>query len=396
MEILKYVAGNIKKRSPLFYICLFASALIFIVILHGTVFSGEITTKHGTAGQIQGIAPSYMQNFFLFVQMKKIDIRIWSILELCALLGNIYIWFYYAPIFYEKLQNLGKIFGDNEDYQKLYKDFCYWTKQWNLSVTKRNLTRKNYWIKWIYNVVWAFFFIIVVAYSSSCFSDISLSGITIIMFVLLIVSMVLLNFSSYYNCVSFVYFVMRVLNLAQENKLDYVKEFPSATYGYQELKSTADMVYIYFLLDSSLCTIAYICFLGIIPMDMTSCFYRFPRAGIIEVTFLILNGLVSWVGIALLLRTYLFRLHSSWKSSSLKAYQKEYNEIISRMKENKVRSGKKLEGQKEDITNRMERLVQDRMAMNKWEFCTSIATLAADLATAGITMDFIFKMLSLK
>ena len=127
---------------------------------------------------------------------------------------------------------------------------------------------------------------------------------------------------------------------------------------------------------------------------MNSYFYVHSGAGIFEAVFLIINGLISWIGIALLLRTYLYRLHDHWKSKSLKLYQEEYNKVKHDLAKNKTNSGKKLKGKKsiEEITNLMNQLSQDKMAMNKWEFGTSLATLIADLATAGITFDIIFKM----
>ncbi len=394
MEILKSVAGNVRKRSSRFYLWLITSFIVFIGILYGSIFSGKITPKYGYNEQMQRSELNNLYNFFFFKQIKKIDIRIWCFLEVLALLGIIYIWFYYAPIFYKKLRNLYNAFKDNKEYQNLYNHFKQWTKQFDYDISKKSPTKKSFWVKLIYNIVWLIYGITITFYTYSCFSDLSLSSITVVMFEMLIISVILLNFSSYYNCVVFVYFVMRVLKLAQKDNLDYVKELPSTTYGFQELKSTADTIYIYFLLDSALCTIAFVCFLGIVPLDMNSYFYVHSGAGIFEAVFLIINGLISWIGIALLLRTYLYRLHDHWKSKSLKLYQEEYNKVKHDLAKNKTNSGKKLKGKKsiEEITNLMNQLSQDKMAMNKWEFGTSLATLIADLATAGITFDIIFKM----
>ena len=47
MEILKSVAGNVRKRSSRFYLWLITSFIVFIGILYGSIFSGKITPKYG-------------------------------------------------------------------------------------------------------------------------------------------------------------------------------------------------------------------------------------------------------------------------------------------------------------------------------------------------------------
>ena len=96
MEILEFVEKNVRERSWLYYIWVSISVLIAIYIIMEIVVFGEITAVG------KGLKPAGQEIRFL-EQCTKLDVKLWCFLQVCSLLGIIYIWFYYAPIFYEEL-----------------------------------------------------------------------------------------------------------------------------------------------------------------------------------------------------------------------------------------------------------------------------------------------------
>lgn len=247
MEILEFVEKNVRKRSWWYYIWVSISVLIAIYIIMEIVVFGEITAVG------KGLKPAGQEIRFL-EQCTKLDVKLWCFLQVCSLLGIIYIWFYYAPIFYEELVGVENLFK-GKDYRQLCNSHKHWIRQFNCRGN-----RKETAVKSIYGVMWFVFIVVFIFYSYDYLSNVFEEKIVVAAVEILIYASALLNFSSYYNCVSFVYFVMKVFKLAKDDKLNYVKEIPSTTYGYQELKRTADTIYLYFLIDSSLCTVAYLSF----------------------------------------------------------------------------------------------------------------------------------------
>lgn len=190
----------------------------------------------------------------------------------------------------------------------------------------------------------------------------------------MVLTLILLNYSSYYICIAFVFFLKCVYDLAQEKYLSYVKEIPSTTYGFQVLDNTANTIYTYFLLDSLLSTIAYFCFINIIysseklsaHLQMNeNIFSDFLFVTIVMATF----GLISWLLIILFSRIYLHRLHTLWRLQSAKILEKQYQCISCTPAEREL------------IISAKEKLAQDKISMGKWELFISFITILANLAT---------------
>lgn len=188
--------------------------------------------------------------------------------------------------------------------------------------------------------------------------------------------LICLNFSSYYNCACYVYFLSKICRLAEQDRLSYVEELPSTTYGFQVLSNTSRLIHLYFFLDSFLCTVAHISFLSIafskagLNVGLNFQFISFIYLN----AFMILFGLVSWIGIMLMSHAYLHRIHNSWRLHILQTLQERYN-IITGNEE------------KEKIAFKINTIVHDNLLVDRWQQIMAITTFLANLATAGITFD---------
>ena len=357
MEIMKWVANHVRQKSRLFYTFLFVLSIITIVL-----FTNNI-------GLDKSIPP-------ILKIIPQIAPWGWYIFWIGTIFTTVCIWFYYAPVVEADLNHLNTAFKNNQ-YHQLFQKYQGWGMQFKFRSTGLS------WIyKIFYNILWLIFTATFLCLSYTVLSVI-FSGqiLLILLYGIMALTLILLNFSSYHICIIFVYFLTRVYRLAQEKYLPYVKEIPSTTYGFQVLNNTANTIYAYFLLDSFFCTISYFCFTKIIHSN-EKLFESLQSNWVslfifVYVTFFMtIFGLISWLFIILLSRAYLHRLHTLWKLQTAEILEKNYQCISCTPTERKL------------IVSAKEKLAQDKISMGRWELFISLITIAANLATAAS----IFKM----
>ena len=202
--------------------------------------------------------------------------------------------------------------------------------------------------------------------------------VLIILFEILFGFVIILNFSGFYICIVFVYFLMRVYRLEQNEKLCYIVEIPSITYGFQILNNTANKIYVYVFFQSMFCIATYFCFWKIICTDtcwVSSVSWMVVVLFLYVAFFCIIFGMVVWPAIILLSRLFLYKLHDEWKLRSSKVFEKEYQKNI------------KNQDRTECIVLIKERLTQDKISIRKWDIIISLAALAANLVTVWSIFD---------
>ena len=125
------------------------------------------------------------------------------------------IWFYYAPIVLSELEDLRSIFSETEEYIFLYQSYGRWMEQFDLRHPGRSrLFKMAYFLLWVLFLfdVWGLTWIIFGKKRST-------DDILVLLYEVLVSSLIVLNFSSYYVCIIFVYFLIRVYALGQADKL---------------------------------------------------------------------------------------------------------------------------------------------------------------------------------
>lgn len=169
----------------------------------------------------------------------------------------------------------------------------------------------------------------------------------------------------------FVYFLMRLYKEECENGLEHVDELPSVTHGFQVLLNTANTIYLYFLMDSFLCTVSFFALWRLTPKEglTDERYWMYVRPDFLYMTlFLIICGLGTWIFIVLVSRAYLRRLHYEWVYQSSLTLRETYRTASGTPKEQTVIS--------------KERLYQDKISITGWDLLVSLAALAANLFTA--------------
>lgn len=337
MKIMKWVSVQIENKNWGYYLVL---ALLSIFALY--LAFGKIVTD---------ICP-------LSEKMTKItwDKRsFWYFPWAVAMIGIVYVWMYYAPVVCRDLDRLGDAFP-NEEYRALYYDFTGWLRQlyWNRS-------GKSLFLKILYTIFWflflgCFIYSYCTIFSQNFQHKDSFFYYGCGAFLILSTVIIILNYSSYYICMMFVYFLIRICKLDKNSPLDYLKQSPSATGGFQLLKHTANRICLYFFLDCFFCMISLYCFWQIINIDNIIMTKTLWAAFFYATFFFMTLCLISWVVIILVSRTYLHRLHNEWKFRSIKEYK--------------------------ECTAVMEKLAMDRISVGPLELMISIATLVANIVTA--------------
>ena len=341
MEIMKWVATHVRQKSRLFYTFLIVLSIITIALLMNNI--GLNDSKSPTLKIISKNAPWS-----------------WYILWIGTIFMTICIWFYYAPIVEADLYHLNTAFKNNQ-YHQLFQKYQGWVMQFKFRSVDLS------WIyKIFYSILWLIFTAAFLYFSYLVLSKIFSGQILfILLYGIMALTLILLNFSSYHICIIFVYFLMRVYRLAQEKYLSYVKEIPSATYGFQVLNNTANTIYAYFLLDSFFCTISYFCFVKIIYSDED---FSSPlqtnltnlSAFLYATFFMTAFGLISWLFIILLSRAYLHRLHTLWKLQTDEILEKKYQRLSCTPAEREL------------LVSAKEKLAQDKISMGRWELFISL------------------------
>lgn len=349
MEIMNRVADHVKRKSWTYYISICFLFFITIVIIY-----------------------RYMR-ILVCPSLNKIQIISSNIVEwvMYSLLPSfefaiVCIWFYYAPVVIRGLESLRSAFLGVTEYESLYNSYARWMEQFNL-----RHPGKNRLFKVCYIFFWAMFLIGAWVLSWTMYGIKGNSGnILVLLCMVLVSSTIILNFSSYYICIIFVYFLIQVYHLGQAGKLKYEKSLPSATFGFQLLIHTAGTIQTYFLLDSFLSTISFYCYWQIIEKNIKNTTdWRSWLVTSYIMLFTVIFGLMSWFFIVLMARTYLYRLHNEWKFKSLQ----EINENSEREDDR---------NSEEEILAKKEKLIGDKVSISWWECLISLVVLAAHIGTA--------------
>jgi len=347
MEIMGKIAYCVREKSWMYYVMLFFSLLFTVTLLA----AGNLEIFKADADMdLAALCKDHLAFSLSIISFSLI----------------IVIWFYYADYVYQRLDTLGELFPHHQGYAELAGHANSWFYQFDLS--RPGGSRK---FKLIYQMTWIAFSSFSLFFTWSCFDNRGFQPLVIIPFEFLNVFLLVLNFSSYYICIVFVYFLMRLYKLEREDRLDYVQECPSLSHGFFALRHFSEVIYRYFLFDSLLCTVAYLLFL-FFSLDPLS----FGDDPVFKVSFfcttipLFLFGLTTWVGIVLLSRAYLNRVHESWKLRSSQWLQEQY----ARAADDAARNA---------VTLKQERVLQDTVPTSIWEILFSAVTLLANFATIG-------------
>ncbi len=333
MEIMKYIATSVNRKNFAFYIFLVIPGILFLYYIWETVPQGSVGVKFG---------------YFCYY------------LSPLGLVLIAYIWLYFAPVFCSNVSELKEAFDGNAEYGKLYDSYIVWTRQFMITPQSASSA-----VKMVFFFLWTAgcTFLVIFLFRMGLVPP----GKAGYAYGCLMVIPIILNFSSYYNCVALVYFIMRTEKL----ELRYNRIQPSATYGFQALEKAANTIYMFFLLDSSLCTVFYLILL----------YLYMPRSGAgldpfmfgYTASFLGGFGLLSWVGISFVLKTYLRRIHTKWKMSSLRSLQ----ELLYRAEEAGNEEGV------ERVCAQIERVCQDRISRNTFEWIVSVITFLINVLGAS-------------
>lgn len=352
MEIMNRVADHVKRKSALYY---FSICFLFFI----------------TIGIIYGYMRMLVCPTFNKIQITSSKIVKWIQYSFLPFFESaiILIWFYYAPIVIRGLESLRSAFLGTTEYESLYNSYKRWMKQFDL-----HHPGKSKWFKVCYIFCWLLFLICALILSWDMFGikgNSLLIRLHIVLHMVLVSSTIILNFSSYYICIIFVYFLMRVYHLGQEGKLKYEKNLPSATFGFQLLIHTSGTIQTYFLLDSFFSTMSFYCYWQIIEKNIKN--YTDLNSWIITlyiVFFTIIFGLISWLFIVLLSRTYLCRLHNEWKFNSLQEMQLSTDSPSTDSPSDEENLAKK------------EKLIGDEVSISWLKYLISFTVLAANIGTA--------------
>lgn len=358
MEIMQWVRDRVEERSWGYYLFFIFSSLLALYFAFGEI-AAEIPTLPSNLAEVEW-SPHLL----------------WQFLCAASLIGIIYIWLYYAPVVRADLEHLKNAFSRDEKYLDLYDHFQGWQRQFYF-----NKKGKSSFLKIPYTIAWGLDVICYIYCLRHVFSqNFNECGAYLyyglLAFFILSLTTIVLNYSSYYICVVFVYFLIRVCRHDKYEHLSFLKECPSATYGFQLLNHAANTIYLYFLLDSSLCMIGYYSFWRMIDgakITMNGLLW----AALFYLTFFFITFTwVSWAAIILLSRACLYRLHSRWKFRALEEL-----------------AGKKRKHSKNDLENnpeyieRARQLAMDKISVDPLNLIISIAPLAANVVAVWSSLN---------
>lgn len=330
MEIMECIAKGLKANRLTFYVYYIVPILLLILVY--IIGIPELSEGNNATGNGDVLAYS----FFYYITP-------WIIITI------IYIWLYYAPKYCRNVNDLQKAFEENKEYEKLYIKYKEWIRQNDLSGNiKSCLAKITFFLLWFLGTAlfdYCLFKMEILSKSLKVLPLYFLHSITSV-----------LNFSSYYLCISFIFFMKKVSQL----DLEHNTILPSATYGFKILKNSVNTIYIFFLLDSMFCTIAYVtmCIFCIKNVKLDN----FNAEFIYMTSYVGALGLGSCLGIACFINYYFKQIYNKWKDDSL---HKLHKELLEAEKENKSTIEK-------DLLDRIDILQRDRISISGQAIIISI------------------------
>jgi len=253
-----------------------------------------------------GIFLSYGLILALHFVLLKPPVNVLQLASELIFLAIIHLWVSTAPTFYTRIQTLKEAFSD-PSYQALCGRHLELLEQFHYRTRGERLLKGAYFLLWMgilaYLLAVSFYFEI---------NPRSVSGaVTTVLFVLAL----LLNYSSYYSCILLAFFLGRVSNLEEIDRLKHNRYLPSSTSGFQRLVSNATVSSITFLVVSILFTTEQV---------IASCFQTVdervelhPRLFALMVMITCFMGLGTFLVLYLVPRYFLRKILRRWKEHSL-------------------------------------------------------------------------------
>ncbi len=350
MEMMRHIAKNLKTNKLNLYIYL---AVPFILLIQCFIFGVPELSKFNSMIKNNN---EIVYNFIYFLMP-------------CILLIVIYIWFYYAPIYYKNIIELQSAFKWNDQYASLYKKYIGWIKQFDLNGNAGVLFIKiGFCLFWFWGLGYLYYCLFG--------TEILPRNLKVLPLLFLHVIISVLNFSSYYLCISFIFFIKKVSEL----DLKYNKFLPSTTYGFQLLRKNSNTIYVFFLLDSLGCTILYIALMYIHGIGNEN-LRNFDGKFLFMTFYVGILGLGSCFGIAIFISHFLKKIYNKWKDEALYNFHTELLEvekIYENDKDSKIR----------DLAHIIEKLQHDKISISRQEIIISIIVGIVNLIAAIIPIIY--------
>lgn len=247
---------------------------------------------------------------------------LWEVLRpdffLCQMLTllMVYTWIVSCPFFYTHVMGLGELFKEPR-YIELARDHQQWIQQFSY-ISGGKITLKSW--KLLYLLLWSssWSYVVWVLFHYRMIPEGPLGWS---MFVLIFLVLAL-NFSSYYTCIAFVYFLYRVVKLKD---LRYNRFTPSATAGHQKLMRGAQNGSTMFLI-----VLLFLTFSGVIMTYgglhrwKSDCISTEAKIHIGIMTFIVLFfGFGAFIILFLLPKFLMQSQVRAWRDQSLLKFQKD-------------------------------------------------------------------------
>lgn len=179
MEIMKCVVKGLKADKLTFY--LYYIVPFILLILNYTIGLPELSKFNNT------VESNYNSGYVLLYYTIPLFI-----------IAVIYIWFYYAPIYNDNIECLQRAFEGNKEYAILYKNYRGWIRQNDLS-GKMNIrmVKIAFFLFWFLGTIFFYYCLFKL--------EILPKSLKVLPLFLLHTITSMLNFSSYYLCISFIF-----------------------------------------------------------------------------------------------------------------------------------------------------------------------------------------------
>lgn len=318
------------------------------------------------------IALAYLRYAFVTVGRKE-KLNMMQMLFQVLFLSNIHIWLYGSSKFYEGIKRLRSFF-DAAAYKRICDAFRHWGYLWWMDSGKsfRNFIKVFYTFIWIAYCI-CIINVFVIHYH---FIPINIYGFTTIVLYVLVMT---LNYSSYYLCIAYVFFLRSISKI----ELEHNEQIPSSTWGFQRLLHDSSMVSIAFLVDSMIYVVIY--FIEIYVMIGGKYFYDIAlfkeKILLGYVTFFtLLPSLFSFFIVFILPKVFLDRLLKRWKLEELKRLDDE------------LKNGPVLGDSSRDRKQLMiDHIIHDRIRFGRFEIGTAVLSLMVNLSAIIVNVIQIFK-----
>lgn len=332
MEIMRHIKNVYEKKGLLHYIYYYAPTLIFLIFF---------ICEWSASGPEENIIPILEYSVFHIL-----------------LIVVIYVWLRVTPYYYDYLHSLENVFDDNPEYKEEYSKFVHRAEQFNLSYGS-----KSSWLKAIYLMTWVLFGV-GFDYCLTCLKLLP-SGNMGYIALFFIAIMQIFNFSSYFICMAFTYFIIGVTRI---KNLKYNIYIPSATYGFRQIRKAANITYLFFLVDSFICIFAYTYYVWLFAPGN-----NLLKDHIFIFIFISLYlggfGLWSFIIITFRVKFYLNRMYNNWKENSVKVFQEKL------YKAEKKKDEIRISAVNEIIAN----LQKDKMDVSRIEVIVSFSTFVLNI-----------------